>query len=92
MYQPSAPSTRVAECDEYPEPGSRIRRCWQRQFGADVFSSDGRYLGEVEFPAEVSVLALTNSYIRDDMLLTLALDDAGTIMVKRYRLVLPGEE
>ena len=35
---------------------------------------------------------LRSAYIRDDMVIRQVEDDAGTIMVKRYRLVLPGQE
>jgi hypothetical protein len=56
----------------------------------DVFDSDGRYLGEVLLPDEI--VLRVRPYIRDRDVIALAEDDAGTIMVKRYRLVLAGEE
>jgi hypothetical protein len=56
----------------------------------DVFDFDGRYLGGVNAPVEMSWTPLPS--IRDDTVLATAQDEAGTIMVKRYRLVLPGEQ
>ena len=54
----------------------------------DVFDSSGRYLGDVEgFPNH-----LHNPFISGTTVVAVAQDDAGTVMVKRYRLVLPGEE
>ncbi len=60
--------------------------CFTMSFIIDVFGADGRYLGPVDW-----ALAHPYAYIRGDMLITPAEDEAGTIMVKRYRLVLPGE-
>ncbi len=53
----------------------------------DVFDSTGRYLGDVEgfFPYP------SKPFISGDTVVALAQDEAGTIMVKRYRLLLPGE-
>ena len=50
--------------------------------------SAGRYLGGVEGARYI----FSNPFISGDTGVTLAQDKAGTIMVKRYRLVLPGEE
>ena len=63
--------------------------CWAEQNLVDVFGNDGRYLGAVDAPAEMQfsprpVIAGYNVVARTE-------DEAGTIMVKRYRLVLPGE-
>lgn len=57
----------------------------------DVFGPDGRFLGDVDVPLGFSVSGLRRSYIDGDMILREIQDEAGTIMVKRYRLVLPGE-
>lgn len=54
-----------------------------------MFDADGRYLGEIASPG----YCMSPFPFLDDRRLTMAVtDDAGTIMVKRYRLVLPGEE
>jgi hypothetical protein len=56
----------------------------------DAFDADGRYLGEVELP-QVAVVSM-DVYIRGDVVVVPASDESGTPMVKRYRLVLPGED
>ena len=55
------------------------------------FGPDGRYLGDVDDPEGVDVL-LTHPFIDGRRVIAVYQDDAGTIMVKRYRLVLPGEK
>jgi hypothetical protein len=65
--------------------------CWERRMGVDAFAADGRFLGAVELPEELPVLIFTRAMLRGDALVTELIDDAGTIMVKRYRLVPPGE-
>ncbi len=52
----------------------------------DVFDSAGRFLGSVE-----DLPHFAKPFISGDTVVAWALDEAGTIMVKRYRLVLPGE-
>ena len=84
------PSFRIPECDEDPEPGASDRPCWESNWIQEVFGPDGRYLGDVRFPPDYSRFG--DLYIRDDMVLLQTMDEAGTIMVKRFRLVLPGEE
>ncbi len=61
--------------------------CFTLSYLIDVFGPDGRYLGSVDG----AMPDPTHYFIRDDMLITPTEDEAGTIMVKRYRLVLPGE-
>ncbi len=61
----------------------------------DVFGSDGRFLGRVDAPDEMvdQILRWARTpHFAGDRVTAVAIDDAGTIMVKRYRLVLPGEE
>ena len=54
----------------------------------DVFGPDGRYLGNVEgFPP-----LRQTPFMNGETVVAATQDDAGTIMVKRYRLVLPGEK
>ena len=73
---------------------------WQDIYIVDAFDRDGRFLGEVEMPAGVrgAISAyVTNhggpfAFVLDDVVIMPVEDEAGTIMVKRYRLVLPGEE
>jgi hypothetical protein len=83
---------RIAGCDEDAETSAEYREapCWEDTTSVDVFDADGRYLGSVNTPDDMSWAPLP--YIRDDTVLATAQDDAGTIMVKRYRLVLPGEQ
>jgi hypothetical protein len=69
----------------------RPRRCFRGSYIIDAFDAAGRYLGEVEFPGGGMPLPAL-SYVRGDTLVTRAEDEAGTIMVKRYRLLLPGAE
>jgi hypothetical protein len=53
----------------------------------DVFGAGGRFLGSVH-----AQQLHPYSFIRDDTWVTPVESADGTIMVKRYRLVLPGEE
>jgi hypothetical protein len=66
-----------------------LMTCWSEPLIWDVFGADGRYLGELGIP-DVKILA--DPFLDGETLLLAIEDDAGTIMVKRYRLVLPGEE
>jgi hypothetical protein len=90
------PSERVPDCVENPiEAGYRAalaNRCWQSDFMLAVFAADGRYLGEVEVPPGMTALAGVATFVDAPMVVASFEDEAGTIMVKRYRLVLPGEE
>ena len=87
-----APSRREEECTENPMPGEPLMRCWRPRSGLDVFGADGRFLGDVEVPDGWGNSPFFGNYFRDDIAIKVVVDDAGTIMVKRYRLVLPGEE
>ena len=62
--------------------------CWRDPLIWDVFGSDGRYLGDLELP-DLPVVA--DPFMDNETVLLAIEDEAGTIMVKRYRLVLPGE-
>ena len=67
--------------------GRRAVSCWRDVAGLDVFEAEsGRFLGQIEPP-----YTLSHPVFLDDAILTVHEDDAGTIMVKRYRPVLPGE-
>ena len=69
---------------------TRLRPCFRNKSILDAFDADGRYLylGEIEGPRPRS----TYSFIRDDMVLMPGQDAAGTVVVRRYRLLLVGEE
>ncbi len=75
------PSSRTAEVPE---------TCWKKARIIEAFGADGRFLGTIGVPEELRFYP--RPFIRDDMVVGVVEDEAGTIMVKRYRLVLPGEE
>ncbi|MFQ5745069.1 MAG: 6-bladed beta-propeller [Acidobacteriota bacterium] len=84
----------VPECDPNPlrPAGERPRSCWRQVYGVEVFDAEsGRYLGQVEEPPATSGLSrIDRAFIKDDTVIIRVDDEAGTIMVKRYRLILPG--
>jgi len=88
------PSERLPNCVDDPlEAGSSAagaNPCWRSRYILDAFARDGRYLGEVETPSGLWGSAL-RLFIDGRMVVAVVEDEAGTIMVKRYRLVLPGE-
>ena len=67
---------------------TRLRPCFRNKSILAAFAAAGRYLGEIEGPRPHP----TYSFIRDDMVLMPGQDAAGTVVVRRYRLVLPGKE
>lgn len=82
---------KVPGCTEDPldEHVTTVISCWQLDYTADVFDeATGRFLGPVPLPDRVT---LQNAFIEGDAVYTPVEDEAGTITVKRYRLVLPGE-
>ncbi len=90
----AGPSRRLANCVE--DPMDDFRRasqspCWRAEVILDVFGPDGRYRGDVEIPEGMRP-SLRSLFARGDAVFAVTEDDAGTIMVKRYRLVLPGEQ
>jgi hypothetical protein len=90
------PSERVDDCEEsFTDSLSLVMQtavmCWQPAgYWWDAFDIGGRYLGELEVPDGVG--PDTPTFIGDDIFVTIVQDDDGTVMVKRYRMVLPGEE
>jgi len=64
--------------------------CWKDRRVVDVFGPEGRLLGTLDVPSELQLEP--RPFIRGDMVVGVVQDEAGTIMVKRYRVVLPGEE
>ena len=91
----SGESVRLPDCAEDPiEEGWQAgyeRPCWDNENIVDVFGADGRYLGEVDVPDGVDPDASRFS-VDDRRIVTLVEDATGVARVKRYRLVLPGEE
>jgi hypothetical protein len=94
-----AASARQPECVEDPlaagATAARQAPCWTVQWAPpDVFDTDGRYVGNVELPPEVrpSFFSFFSFSAQQDVVLSAVLDEAGTPLVKRYRLVPPGEE
>jgi len=89
------PSERIPDCANDPlEAGaaeSGARPCWRAELLLDVFSADGRYLGSVEVPLGLQRSA-NSLFVDGDRIVAVVQDEAGTIMVKRYRLVLPEEQ
>ena len=69
------------ELDDYVN-----RPCWRQLYALDAFGAAGRFLGSIDLPAEMRVDI--EPYIRDDLMVAVAEDQVGTVMVKRYRLVL----
>ncbi len=65
-------------------------RVYDNEEIVDAFDAEGRYLGEVEMRPGARPFAL-HLFIDGRTVVARVEDDAGTIMVKRYRLVLPEE-
>jgi hypothetical protein len=82
----------VTDCDTSPQIAIEEQRpprpCFRDVEGFDVFGTDGRYMGAVELPR---VTMHDQPAIDGDNLVMAVEDEAGTIMVKRYRLTLPGK-
>lgn len=79
----------VTDCDADPRSveGRPAVACWRDQRGWDVFDEEtGRYLGALESPVNLRMPVLL-----EDAVLTVHEDEAGTIRIKRYRLVLPDD-
>lgn len=87
-----------------PGPSHKIERPdgsvrWRDTYTIDAFAQDGRFLGEVEMPplseAWIRYYATGEggpfAFVDGDTVVLPTEDDEGTIMVRRYRLVLPGD-
>lgn len=94
-YERSGPSESVTGCAGDPlEVGwvaARQDPCWRDKAMIDAFDRDGKYSGDVAVPEELLPYEGPLA-IRGRMVVGVVRDDAGTYVVKRYRLVLPGEE
>ena len=86
------PSREVSDC------GADIPTCWVPEgYDLDAFDADGRYLGSTTFLddlRDVTLGALDGAptapiFIDGDAIVAAVSDAAGTVRVKRYRLVLP---
>jgi len=64
-------------------------RCWRDGTMVDAFDAEGKFLGEVDLPDGFGTSPLP--LIRGSEVWARFQDESGTPMVKRYRLVLPGE-
>ena len=88
-------SERLTDCAEDPlEAGAQAafeRPCWTDRQVVDVFSDDGRYLGDLGLPPGMQLSRL-HTFVDGRLVVSVVQGANGTIMVKRYRLVLPGEE
>jgi hypothetical protein len=91
------PGRPIEDCDPsemVPSPlgrgPDRPRRCSLPTMIIDAFDGEGRYLGEVDFGGRMPVPS--RSVVIGGSLITESQDEAGTIIVKRHRLVLAGEE
>jgi len=83
---------RVDDCTEDPldESVSSVAPCYRYRYTADVFdATTWKFLGEVELPGDT---ILHPVFIGGETIVAAVEDAAGTIRVKRYRLVLPGEQ
>jgi len=87
------PGERVSGCTEDPiEAGIEAASeapCWRGRPIIDVFDSEGKFLGEVAAPSGMRAYPSTLR-IRGDQVVGAFENEAGTIMVKRWRLVPPG--
>ena len=86
------PGYEDTDCEPYGYGLEAPDSCWKETRIVDAFAADGRYLGAVDVPDELQLDARPRPHIRGDMVVGVVQDEVGTIMVKRYRLVLPGEE
>lgn len=76
------PSRRSTDC------ASGAEECWVPEaYNWDAFGPDGRFLGSFSVDERLSF-----PFIEDDTVAAVTSDSSGTTVVKRYRLVLPGEE
>ncbi len=83
---------RLPGCTEDPlanPPREPVVPCFRPVYSFDVFGTDGRYLGDVAVPRGLWPSRL---HVDGHSVIGILEDETGTIMVKRYRLVLPGVE
>lgn len=64
--------------------------CWHDTRIVDVFGTEGRFLGTLNVPQELRLEP--RPFVSNDTVVGIVQDDAGTVMVKRYRLVPSAQE
>jgi hypothetical protein len=62
-------------------------RCWRDERIVEAFDAAGRFLGSIEVPVELRFEP--RPHVSSDTIVGLVQDDAGTLLVKRYRLMAP---
>ena len=83
------PGYEDTQCDPETAMDEAPEICWKDSRIVDVFGADGRLLGQVDVPRQLRLTP--RPFIQEETVVGVIQDEAGTIMVKRYRLVLPGE-
>ncbi len=78
------------DCDPgtFPVDVNDLAPCWDEDRIVDVFAADGRYLGRLDLPTTISFEP--PPFVAGDTVIARVEDAAGTIRVKRFRLVPPG--
>ena len=90
------PSRRVADCVKEPLSEAVDLRlvfenaCWRDVSVLDAFDQEARYLGEIDTPVNMQPQPRL-THVVGDRVIGVEVDDFGFEVVKRYRLVLPGE-
>ena len=79
---------RTEDFSDYAASRRDYRPCWVAELFLDAFDTEGRYLGELRAPH--SGAFARDAFVQGDVFVAPVFDESGTIMVKRYRLVLPG--
>jgi hypothetical protein len=85
------PGVRADECAEAAADIQQLMEspCWTNSSILDAFGADGRYLGDIDVPTGLRFNPRPS--VQDDRVVAVVEDEAGTIRVKRFRLVLPGQ-
>jgi len=84
------PGYQDTNCEPYAFGMEAPETCWKDTRIVDVFGADGRFHGQVDVPERFRLTP--RPFIRANTVVGIVENEAGTIMVKRYRLVLPGEQ
>ncbi len=91
ISRPGAGSRAVAGCVEDPMTAnvrvSVANACWQSETIWEIFDDEGRFLGGIEIPEGVQMFP--RPFISENHYLAAFMDEYGTPMVKRYRIVRP---
>ena len=89
----SGPAERLAGCEDNLSniEAARLNPCWGSTFIVDVFGEDGRYLGGIDLPDDITPVQWW-MHVDGDMVIARAQEEDGVVRVKRHRLALPGEE